>query len=110
MMIQPLVENALWHGLLNKEGYKKLLISYSINNHKLICSIDDNGLGINKTKGTTKTHQSVGIDNIKQRLLLLNEKYKTDCSLTIEDKNDNDTTATGTLAIITLPYILNDLP
>jgi ligand-binding sensor domain-containing protein/putative methionine-R-sulfoxide reductase with GAF domain len=110
MMIQPLVENALWHGLLNKEGYKKLLISYSINNHKLICSIDDNGLGINKTKGTNKTHKSVGIDNIKQRLLLLNEKYKTDSSLTIEDKNDNDTTATGTLAIITLPYILNDLP
>jgi putative methionine-R-sulfoxide reductase with GAF domain len=110
MMIQPLVENAIWHGLLNKQGTKKLVINYSISNHKLICSIDDNGLGINKTKGTNKTHKSVGIDNIKQRLLLLNEKYKTDCSLTIEDKNDNDTTTTGTLAIITLPYILNDLP
>jgi ligand-binding sensor domain-containing protein/putative methionine-R-sulfoxide reductase with GAF domain len=110
MMIQPLVENALWHGLLNKEGYKKLLIHYCLSNHKLICSIDDNGLGINKTETTNKTHKSVGINNIKQRLLLLNKKYKTNCSLTITDKSENDNTATGTLALITLPYILNDLP
>ena len=88
-MIQPLVENAIWHGLLNKPGYKKLTIRYAINDKKLLCVIDDNGLGIKNTASESKTHKSVGIDNIKQRLLLLNEKYKINCSLEVTDKKHN---------------------
>jgi ligand-binding sensor domain-containing protein/putative methionine-R-sulfoxide reductase with GAF domain len=49
MMIQPLVENAIWHGLLKKDGDKKLIIRYAIMNEMLCCSIDDNGLGIHHT-------------------------------------------------------------
>jgi ligand-binding sensor domain-containing protein len=106
MMIQPLVENAIWHGLLNKKGDKKLVISYTIKNNKLICSVDDNGAGLTNTKTINTTHKSVGINNIKQRLLLLNEKYKIDCSLIITDKaTSSKTNETGTIATISLPYI-----
>lgn len=107
MMIQPLVENAIWHGLLNKEGDKKLIISYTIKNNKLLCSVDDNGVGLTNVKTINTTHKSVGINNIKQRLLLLNEKYKIDCSLVITDKTTSSTIdETGTIATITLPYIV----
>ncbi len=107
MMIQPLVENAIWHGLLNKPGYKKLTIRYAIRDKKLLCVIDDNGLGIKNTGAGSKTHKSVGIDNIKQRLLLLNEKYKINCSLEVIDKSTISGSAeTGTIATITLPYIV----
>ncbi len=106
MMIQPLVENAIWHGLLNKEGDKKLSLRYSLLDKKLFCSIEDNGVGLMKAEAKNKTHKSVGIDNIKQRLLLLNEKYKIDCSLTIRDKMVDDISQTGTVATITLPYIV----
>ncbi len=106
MMIQPLVENAIWHGLLNKEGDKKLRLRYSLQNKKLICSIEDNGVGLMKAETKNKTHKSVGIDNIRQRLLLLNEKYKIDCSLTIRDKMVDNISQAGTVATITLPYIV----
>jgi LytS/YehU family sensor histidine kinase len=106
MMIQPLIENAIWHGLLNKEGDKKLRLSYTLQDKKLICSIEDNGVGLDNTETINKTHKSVGIDNIKQRLLLLNEKYKINCKLTVEDKSKTDLSQTGTIAIITLPYIV----
>ncbi len=106
MMIQPLVENAIWHGLLNKEGDKKLSLRFSLQERKLVCSIEDNGVGLMKAEAQNKTHKSVGIDNIKQRLLLLNEKYKIDCSLTIRDKMMDNISQTGTIATITLPYVV----
>ncbi len=106
MMIQPLVENAIWHGLLNKQGEKKLSLKYSLKAKELICVIEDNGVGLAKTERLNKAHKSVGIDNIKKRLSLLNEKYKINCTLTVEDKHNKDLTQTGVIAIITLPYIV----
>jgi tetratricopeptide (TPR) repeat protein len=109
MMIQPLVENAIWHGLLNKPGERQLFIRYKLRNDKLICEIEDNGIGISKTSRQPRHgHRSFGIENIRRRLNLLNEKYHLDCSLEIKDKSEMDLNDSGTLAILTLP-ILNDL-
>ena len=91
MLIQPLVENAIWHGLQNKEGDKKIVISFSRSGEQLVCEIDDNGIGILQSKkiktGMRAAHRSVGITNIQERLGVLNEKYKMNCSLTIQDKS-----------------------
>jgi ligand-binding sensor domain-containing protein/putative methionine-R-sulfoxide reductase with GAF domain len=106
MMIQPLVENAIWHGLLKKEGLKKLQLKYTFLGSMLQCTVEDNGIGINSSKNKIETHKSVGINNIRQRLSLLNEKYHTQCSLIIKDKSELGETQTGTIAFITLPYIL----
>lgn len=107
MLIQPLVENAIWHGLQNKEGDKKIVISFFRSGEQLVCEIDDNGIGIFQSKkiktGMRAAHRSVGITNIQERLVVLNEKYKMNCSLTIQDKSilpghhEN-----GTLAILRL--------
>ena len=110
MMIQPLVENAIWHGLMNKSGNRELFICYKLRGDLLICEIEDNGIGIIQSTLQPKNgHQSFGIENIRHRLNLLNEKYHLDCSLQLKDKNDLNKRESGTLATLTLP-ILNHFP
>lgn len=45
MLLQPYVENAIWHGLMPKEGEKKLTITARISDRHIICAIEDNGVG-----------------------------------------------------------------
>ncbi|QDK82533.1 hypothetical protein EXU85_29560 [Spirosoma sp. KCTC 42546] len=45
MLLQPFVENAIWHGLMPKEGEKKLTISAYIDRNHIYCMIEDNGVG-----------------------------------------------------------------
>ncbi|GAB3925197.1 two-component regulator propeller domain-containing protein [Larkinella terrae] len=45
MLLQPYVENAIWHGLMPKEGEKKLTITARIQNRHIVCTIEDNGVG-----------------------------------------------------------------
>lgn len=108
LMIQPLVENAIWHGLMNKPGERHLSIRYKLRPDRLICEIEDNGIGISQASRQPRHgHRSFGIENIRHRLNLLNEKYHLACSLEIKDKSELDKNESGTLAILTLP-ILNE--
>ncbi|GAB2665700.1 hypothetical protein GCM10027036_19040 [Flavihumibacter cheonanensis] len=107
MLIQPLVENAIWHGLRSKKQDRQLIIRFSKKAVSIICEVDDNGVGIRQTLEKSDTHhrlhQSVGIENIKERLAVLNEKYKMNCSLRITDKSDlPGYSNSGTLAILEL--------
>jgi Putative regulator of cell autolysis len=68
MIIQPFVENAIWHGLLNKEENNgHLLIKFSIkpdNDDEVLCEIIDKGTGREKSesmKSSIKKHKSKGI-------------------------------------------------
>ena len=49
MLLQPYVENAVKHGLLHKQGNKKVTISFDIQNSELYIGIDDNGIGRQKS-------------------------------------------------------------
>jgi sensor histidine kinase YesM len=107
MLIQPLVRNAIWHGLQNKDGEKKLSIRFSSSDEQLTCEIEDNGMGINQSKknktNLRPAHRSLGITNIHERLVVLNEKYKMNCSLTITDRSElPNHNESGTLAILRL--------
>ncbi|WP_344976843.1 sensor histidine kinase [Compostibacter hankyongensis] len=107
MLVQPLVENALWHGLSNKEGDRQLFIRFFGDSNSLTCEIEDNGIGIRqsvKNKETAiRTHHSLGIVNIQERLVVLNEKYNMKCSLNITDKSDLPVKAgSGTIAVLRL--------
>lgn len=110
LMVQPFAENAIWHGLLHKEGDKKLSIRFSNNAEEyLTCIIEDNGIGrqkaesIQKGKITSMVHESKGIGIIRERLELLQQKTGKPASLKIEDIYSNNE-ATGTKVIITIPY------
>lgn len=45
MLLQPFVENAIWHGLMPKEGEKRLTVSARIENNHILCIVEDNGVG-----------------------------------------------------------------
>jgi LytS/YehU family sensor histidine kinase len=107
MLLQPLIENAIWHGLKPKQGNKKIDIRFLQQHGQLICEIEDNGIGINQSsqRKQQETHHSVGIENIKDRIRLLNSKYDINSSLEIKDMGGDGYTTSGTLARLILPLI-----
>jgi sensor histidine kinase YesM len=110
MLIQPFVENAIWHGLLPLKGPGLLTISFSDHNDLIHCRIEDNGIGREKAaqlKGKKEPHVSRGIQNIQERIDLLNKINKKKIYLTITDLRHPDGTPSGTLVELTLPIDLN---
>ena len=99
MLLQPLIENAIWHGLQGSSGEKHLTIRFKLNEPAIVCEIEDNGVGINNTLNARKDeHNSIGLTNIFQRIALLNEKYSLHYELTLTDKSSSG--SKGTLVIL----------
>lgn len=104
LMIQPLVENAIWHGLLPSDGEKKILIKFTQNENRITCVIEDNGIGIRQSENLKKInrplHNSVGLENLRKRIKIINEKYDIDCSLQIIDMKETDRSDKGTKVVL----------
>ena len=104
MLLQPYIENAVWHGLRYKKekGFLKVSLTQK-DEETIIIEISDNGIGRKKSKELKTEHQkkqqSKGMQNIKQRIAILNEMYKDKVDVFIEDLYDD---ATGTKVILTL--------
>ena len=109
MMIQPLVENAVWHGLMQASGDKKIRISFNLEEDKLVCSVEDNGIGILQSTELKQkqrpVHRSVGLENLQKRLNIINEKYNCDCSLQILDVKTTGINGSGTKAILQCNFV-----
>ena len=111
LMVQPFVENAIWHGLLHKEGIKKLKLEFSNNSDEfLTCVIEDNGIGRSKAASirdnniSSRVHESKGISIISERLVLLQQKTGKPASVEIVDLYNGNEEARGTKVIISIPY------
>lgn len=105
MIIQPFVENAIKHGLMHKKEKKELVIQFHIDK-KLICTIDDNGVGRKraqeiKMKGFV-THQSFATNATEKRIELLNSFGNKKYSIEIVDK-EKDGLPLGTKVVISIP-------
>ena len=104
MMIQPLVENAIWHGLMYVKSDKKISITFNQVQHKVWCIVEDNGIGIRESKKLKDEHRplhrSLGLENLQKRIKIMNEKYKTACSLDVTDLSDEDMNRSGTRAVL----------
>ncbi|HRP89199.1 MAG TPA: histidine kinase [Edaphocola sp.] len=108
LMIQPFVENALLHGLLHKKGLKELHIQFVFANDLLICTVEDNGIGREKSnKIRTRqgnNHESFALDAIQKRMDIFNEQFdKTFAGFSFEDANPS-LEEPGTIARIKLPF------
>ncbi|MEZ4937008.1 MAG: histidine kinase [Crocinitomicaceae bacterium] len=79
MIIQPFIENAIKHGLLHKIGEKNLTISFKLAENKIICEIEDNGIGRLKSQEINerqqKTHQSFSTQATGERMRLMQDFY-----------------------------------
>lgn len=70
-MIQPLVENAIRHGLLPKEGDKQIDITFSEENDEIICKVSDNGVGLTLKEGRIRQDRDHALKIIQKRLEVL---------------------------------------
>lgn len=79
MLIQPFVENAIWHGIMPKEEVGFIQIDFTLLENILSIKITDNGTGIENSlaKKTENNHKSRGLDIIQERISLLNKINKT---------------------------------
>lgn len=105
MLLQPYIENAVWHGLRYKTEKGQLNINITqVDKNELKISITDDGIGREKSKAMKtehqKKHNSKGLGNIKKRVAILNEMYKDKVDVFIEDFVDAEDS--GTKVVVTL--------
>jgi putative methionine-R-sulfoxide reductase with GAF domain/ligand-binding sensor domain-containing protein len=118
LLIQPFVENAIWHGLMHKEGERFLQVKFSEQDDCIHCIIEDNGIGRERSgeaklaTGQGKKHTSKGIEVSLERLKAMSNARPDDpvgrgngCggSLQIFDLKDVNGNATGTSVKIVFP-------
>ncbi|TAI47014.1 tetratricopeptide repeat-containing sensor histidine kinase [Flagellimonas allohymeniacidonis] len=96
MLLQPYIENAIWHGLRYKEekGYLHIDVN-PMDNETLQITITDNGIGRKKSAQlktqNQKKQRSKGMGNIKKRIQILNDMYKNRVAVVISDLNHDQT-------------------
>jgi tetratricopeptide (TPR) repeat protein len=107
MLIQPHLENAIWHGLRYKKIKGELRLEFRKKGANIEVMIADNGIGLTKSKElktqNQKAHQSRGITNTEERIGLLNDLYKTRIILNMEEVKEAQ--QSGTRITITMPLI-----
>jgi len=107
LLLQPFAENAIWHGLMHKEGQGTLEIAFEFENNVLTCSITDNGVGRKnaetfKSKSAEK-QKSMGMQITAERLALLNENFE-QTNFNVEDLVDAEGQAAGTRVTLKIRY------
>ncbi|HYG49564.1 MAG TPA: histidine kinase [Flavobacteriales bacterium] len=107
LLVQPFVENAIWHGLLPKKEKRELLISFErVDERTLRCIIDDNGIGreASSKKEPTFKKKSLALSFVQQRLDVLAKTAGVDCKVEIIDKTERGR-ANGTRVNVIIPVL-----
>ncbi|WP_299226765.1 histidine kinase [uncultured Psychroserpens sp.] len=105
MLLQPYIENAVWHGLRYKKQKGHLNISIEKKNTtEITITVSDDGIGRERSKSLKTENQqkqnSKGMGNIKKRVTILNQMYKDKVDVFVDDfQNEEDT---GTKVVVTL--------
>ncbi len=110
MILQPFVENAIWHGLMPKEGQRKLSVVFRMveDEEMLYCTVTDNGIGrlaaseMKKTNEGAVAHVSKGLTLVYERLHLLEQQFAKPFGAFIYDRLDDDGNLSGTRVEVTL--------
>ncbi len=103
MILQPIIENAIIHGLAPQTDPRELMVEIGPGQEGLNCTITDNGIGILATQkhNERKNHQSLGMKLVRQRLELMGLNRQE--HLSIIDRSTLSPPAQGTLVSITIP-------
>ena len=106
LIIQPFIENAIWHGIVPKGTGGHVELSVMQKNNSVEIVIDDNGIGRETSKQNKSVsglaHQSKGVNLTRSRLELDNMLRHRKAKLETIDKKDENSLATGTKVIITI--------
>lgn len=106
MLIQPQLENAIWHGLRYKEDMGRLSLNIQVVENRLRVIVEDNGIGLQQSAELKtrhqKQHNSRGLSNTRERIELLNKLYRLNISMEIINKEDGET---GVIVTLSFPLI-----
>ena len=98
MLIQPIIENAIWHGVADLDKTGTIHLNFDLYNDLLVVSVQDNGRGMSEDYTRhSDDHKSRGLHNIQSRLDLMSQIGSKEYSMNIETGPD------GTLVIIKIP-------
>ena len=109
-LVQPFVENAIWHGirgLTNRKGNVKVI--FEVNKDKVICTVEDDGIGragTEKVKTPGDKKKSKGISIVSERMRIINNLTKSNHQILINDLCP-DKNETGTRVTIDIPVKKN---
>jgi tetratricopeptide (TPR) repeat protein len=109
LLIQPFVENSVWHGIQNKEGVGKIQITFNLSEKSIFCSIEDNGIGRESAEklkyNETNNHVSLGGSITQARIKLLKSLYGNKLGIRYIDLKDYSDNPTGTRVELYLPIL-----
>jgi ligand-binding sensor domain-containing protein len=95
MLLQPYIENAIWHGIMPKEeGGKLQILIDSIEGNYLLIQIVDDGVGINNSykNKSFNQHESKGMSLTQERINLLNQIEANPIHISIKQNGNSGTT------------------
>jgi sensor histidine kinase YesM len=108
LVLQPFCENAIWHGLMHKEGAGQLNISISESNGILHCVIEDDGIGREKAAAlkskSVEREKSLGLQITAKRLALFNGENSSETFYEIGDVKDENGEVAGTRVSLKIRY------
>ncbi len=99
LLLQPFIENSIWHGFRDKDGIGQIQITINENQDMLICSIEDNGRGIEHITNGNESKKSFGVSITENRLKILNKQKNKEGRLQVIDLGEQK----GTRVEISLP-------
>jgi len=108
LILQPFIENAIWHGLSSKKGSKKITILFEKEADSFLkITIEDNGIGRKKSTEikNNKMHrkESIGIKLTEERLSNFTKEFQLDYTLNYDDLYDEKNSASGTKVTLKIP-------
>ena len=107
LIIQPYVENAIWHGVMHKKESGNVDVTIEKKGDSLVCSIQDDGIGrlASEQMKIEKSHKSAGSSITEKRLKMIAVKHNHQFNLKITDLKDENQNIIGTLVQFSIPNI-----
>lgn len=106
LLLQPFVENAIWHGLQYKTDSGNILIRIKKEKDMLICVVEDNGVGrsnMQKLKNPVMKKESLGMKLTEERIILLQKIRGVKATLRVVDLYNEKNVPEGTRVEVLLP-------
>ncbi|WP_111591648.1 ligand-binding sensor domain-containing protein [Chitinophaga dinghuensis] len=111
MIVQPFVENAIWHGLVHKKEKGRLTIRFWEEPGRILCTVEDNGVGREKSAAIKQMqgerHRSRGLQITRDRLVIYNSRFHVEAGFEIEDLYQEDGSPAGTRVTLWFPQELD---
>ncbi|MBP9933068.1 MAG: histidine kinase [Chitinophagaceae bacterium] len=108
LLVQSFVENAIWHGLLPKQGEKRLQVSFHmLDEERIRCVVEDNGIGRERSGQREQTFKkkSLALSYVRTRLELLSHTLHRNCFVEIHDLKNAQNEALGTRVEVIIPRL-----